>query len=42
MIENEEAPKYQDGKFVFEMMKNINIIFRKPMKGKRVRKMKML
>jgi hypothetical protein len=34
-IENEEAPKYQDGKFVIEMIKNINVVFRKPVKGKK-------
>jgi hypothetical protein len=33
MIENGEAPKHQDGKFMFEMIKNINIVFRKPVKG---------
>jgi hypothetical protein len=33
MIENGEAPKHQDGKFVFEMIKNINVVFGKPMKG---------
>jgi hypothetical protein len=33
MIENGEAPKHQDSKFVFEMIKNINIIFGKPVKG---------
>jgi hypothetical protein len=32
-IENGEAPKLRDGKFVFEMVKNINIIFMKPVKG---------
>jgi hypothetical protein len=32
-IENGEAPKHRDDKFVFEMIKNINIIFGKPMKG---------
>jgi hypothetical protein len=31
-IENEEAPKHRDGKFVFEMIKNINVIFGKPVK----------
>jgi hypothetical protein len=31
MIENGEAPKHRDG--VFEMIKNINVIFWKPMKG---------
>jgi hypothetical protein len=33
MIENGGATKHQDGKFVFEMIKNINVIFGKPMKG---------
>jgi hypothetical protein len=37
-IENEDAPKYQDGKFVFEMIKNINIVFGKPVKGKKRKK----
>jgi hypothetical protein len=32
-IENGDAPKHQDDKFVFEMIKNFNIIFGKPMKG---------
>jgi hypothetical protein len=32
-IENGEAPKHQDCKFVFEMIKNINIIFGKTVKG---------
>jgi hypothetical protein len=32
-IENGEAPKHRDGKFVFELIKNINVIFGKPMKG---------
>jgi hypothetical protein len=32
-IKNGEAPKHQDDKFVFEMVKNINIIFGKPVKG---------
>jgi hypothetical protein len=32
-IENGEAPKHHDDKFVFEMVKNINVIFGKPMKG---------
>jgi hypothetical protein len=31
-IENGEAPKHRDGKFVFEMVKNINVIFGKPVK----------
>jgi hypothetical protein len=37
-IENEEAPKHRDGKFVFEMIKNINIDFRRPVKGKKLKK----
>jgi hypothetical protein len=32
-IENGEAPKHRDVKFVFEMIKNINVIFGKPVKG---------
>jgi hypothetical protein len=32
-IENGEAPKHRDGKFVFEMINNINFVFRKPVKG---------
>jgi hypothetical protein len=38
MIENEEAPKHRDGKFVFEMIKNINVVFGKPVKGKKSKK----
>jgi hypothetical protein len=37
-IENDEAPKHQDGKFLFAMIKNINIIFGKPVKGKKRKK----
>jgi hypothetical protein len=33
MIENGEAPKHQDSKFVFKLIKNINVIFGKPVKG---------
>jgi hypothetical protein len=33
MMENGETPKHRDGKFVFEMVKNINVVFGKPMKG---------
>jgi hypothetical protein len=33
MIENGEALKHRDGKFVFEMNKNINVVFEKPVKG---------
>jgi hypothetical protein len=32
-IENGETLKHQDDKFVFEMVKNINVIFGKPLKG---------
>jgi hypothetical protein len=32
-IKNGEAPKHRDGKFVFEMLKNINVIFGKHVKG---------
>jgi hypothetical protein len=32
-IENGEAAKHQVDKFVFEIIKNINVIFRKPVKG---------
>jgi hypothetical protein len=39
-IENGEAPKHQDGKFVFEMIKNINVIFGKPLKGIKRKKSK--
>jgi hypothetical protein len=31
--ENEEASKHRDEKFVFEMIKNINVVFGKPVKG---------
>jgi hypothetical protein len=31
--ENEEASKHRDGKFVFEMIKNINVVFGKLVKG---------
>jgi hypothetical protein len=34
MIKNEEAPKHQDGKFVFLMIKNIKVVFGKLVKGK--------
>jgi hypothetical protein len=37
-IENEEALKHRDGKFIFEMIKNINVVFGKPMKGKKRKK----
>jgi hypothetical protein len=37
-IENEEAPKPRDGKFVFEMIKNINVVFEKPVKEKKRKK----
>jgi hypothetical protein len=37
-IENEEAPKHRDGKFVFEMIKNIKVVFGKPVKEKKRKK----
>jgi hypothetical protein len=37
-MENEEVPKYRDGKFGFKMIKNINVVFVKPMKGKKRKK----
>jgi hypothetical protein len=40
MIKNEESPKHRDGKFVFEIIKNINVVFWKPMKGKKRKKNK--
>jgi hypothetical protein len=33
MIENGEAPNHRDGNFMFEMIKNINVIFGKHVKG---------
>jgi hypothetical protein len=33
MIKNGEALKHQDGKFVFEMIKNINVIFLEACEG---------
>jgi hypothetical protein len=38
MIENEETPKHRDGSYVFEMIMNINIVFEKPVKGKKRKK----
>jgi hypothetical protein len=38
MIKNEEAPKHRDGKFVFQMIKNIKVVFRKPVKGEKRKK----
>jgi hypothetical protein len=40
MIENGEAPKHRDDKFVFEMIKNINVIFGKLVKGIKRKKSK--
>jgi hypothetical protein len=37
-IENEEAPKHRHGKFMFEMIKNIKIVFGKPVKGEKRKK----
>jgi hypothetical protein len=38
MIENEEAPKHQDVKFMFEMINNIDVVFEKPVKGEKRKK----
>jgi hypothetical protein len=40
MIDNEEAPKHRDGKFVFEIIKNINVVFEKHVKGEKRKKNK--
>jgi hypothetical protein len=40
MIKNEEASKHRDGKFVFEIIKNIKVVFGKPVKGKKRKKNK--
>jgi hypothetical protein len=40
MIENEVASKHRDGKFVFVIIKNINVVFGKPVKGKKRKKTK--
>jgi hypothetical protein len=40
MIRNGEVPKQRDGKFVFEMIKNINVSFGKPVKGIKRKKSK--
>jgi hypothetical protein len=37
-IENEEALKHQNGKFVFEMIKNINVVFRMLVKREKWKK----
>jgi hypothetical protein len=39
-MENEEAPKHRDGKFVFEMIKSTNVIFGKHVKGIKRKKSK--
>jgi hypothetical protein len=38
MIKNEEASKHRDDKFMFKMIKNINVVFGKPVKGKKRKK----
>jgi hypothetical protein len=40
MIKNGEAPKHWDGKFVFEMINSITVIFGKPVKGIKQKKSK--
>jgi hypothetical protein len=37
-IENEETPKHQGDKFMFEMIKNTNVVFGKHVKGKKRKK----
>jgi hypothetical protein len=41
-IENGEAPKHRIGKFVFEMIKYINVNFGKPVKGIKRKKVRSL
>jgi hypothetical protein len=38
MTKNKEAPKHQDGNFMFEMIKNINVVFGKLMKRRKSKK----
>jgi hypothetical protein len=38
MIENEDALKHRDSKFVLEMIKNINVVFGKPVNWKKSNK----
>jgi hypothetical protein len=38
MIKNGEALNHQDGKFMFEMIKNIKVMFGKPVKGIKMKK----
>jgi hypothetical protein len=37
-IKNEEAPNHLDDNFVFEMIKNINVVFGKAVKGEKRKK----
>jgi hypothetical protein len=37
-VKNEEVPKHRDDKFVFEMIKIMNVVFSKPLKGKKRKK----
>jgi hypothetical protein len=39
-IEKGEAPKHSGGEFVFQMIKNITVIFGKPLKGIKRKKSK--
>jgi hypothetical protein len=39
-IKNEEALKHRDDKFVFKMIKNINVVFGNAVKGKKRKKNK--
>jgi hypothetical protein len=38
MLKNEEALKHQDGKFVFEMIKNIKVVFWEACEGEKRKK----
>jgi hypothetical protein len=40
MIKNQEAPKHRDDKIVFQMIKNIQVVFRKSVKGEKRKKNK--
>jgi hypothetical protein len=40
-IKNGEAPKHRDGKFMFEMIENINVVFGKHVKGIKRKKSEM-
>jgi hypothetical protein len=39
-LKNKEASKHQDGKFLFKIIKNINVVFGKPITGRKSKKNK--